>query len=104
MFALLANELCVTKGLCTPASEPAKDATSFAIHSSTHGVYTAEQVVQYRNCSNDFQTQFRSAWDGNPWSGKGVKGYSPIGGNGKIEAFRVCWEPLKIQYPSSTSS
>ena len=108
MFDLLSSflssdaEACITEGHCTPVQEPTKDIMSFAIHTSKNGVYTADQVLQYRQCSNDFATQFKSTWDGNPWSGHGVKGYSPIGGNDKVEAFRICWEPLITQYPGTT--
>uniref|UniRef100_A0A7S0MMG2 Uncharacterized protein n=1 Tax=Cryptomonas curvata TaxID=233186 RepID=A0A7S0MMG2_9CRYP len=109
MFALVStllaqgSNLCVTDGICTAPPDEARDVLSFAVHTSVNGVYTAEQVIQYRNCSNDHTTKFASKWDGNPWSGKGVKGFSPVGGNSKIESFRICWEPLNLQYPTSTS-
>ena len=106
MFALLADfwgkDLCVMEGMCTPAPEQVRDITSFAVHTSTHGVYSAEQVLEYRKCSNDYTSKFKSTWDGNPWSGHGIKGYSPVDGTSKIEAFRICWEPLNIQYPTAS--
>ena len=100
MFALLAQsvDLCVTKGNCAPTPKLSKDTTSFSAHSSTHGVYTADQIKTFRDCSNDYQSQFVPKYDENKQK---ILGYVPVDGKGKMEKFRNCWEPLNLAYPAS---
>ena len=103
LISLAANggDTCALYGHCSSASKDSskpKDPLSFSAHSSTQGIYTAEQVAMYRKCSTDYSSQFKIAWDG-PFPGYGNKGYAPVDGVAKIESFRVCWEPLQLDYP-----
>jgi hypothetical protein len=106
MFELLAQaqggDPCALNGVCTNAksSSSTKTPLSYSQHSSTKGVYTAEQVQMYRKCSTDYTSKFEIAWDG-PFPGYGNKGYSPVDGNKAIESFRNCWEPLNLSYPTN---
>ena len=100
---LLAGDPCALYGQCSSSSKSKtspKDATSFSKHTSTNGIYTAEQVAMYRKCSTDYTSQFKIAWDGF-LPGYGNQGYAPVDGTAAIESFRVCWEPLNLQYPTN---
>jgi hypothetical protein len=93
----LALDLCAMKGKCNPpAGSPPKDPTSSSPHTSTHGLYTAGQVKAFRQCSNDFSSQFVPQYDGN----KQFLGYKPVAGKATMETFRSCWEPLHLDYPA----
>ena len=102
MFALISlaaagTDQCVLKGQCAPTSKPTKDITSFSSHTSTKGLYTADQVKAYRNCSNDYTSEFVAKFSGT----KKFLGYQPSIGSGEVEKFRMCWEPLNLTYPPS---
>jgi hypothetical protein len=89
-------DVCAMNGTCSPSgsSLPTGNPVSQAAHSSPNGVYTAEQVTRYRQCSNDYSTKFLPKWDGAKWNPKAWEGYAPVGGNAKMESFRICWEPI----------
>jgi hypothetical protein len=100
MFELLSRaalDTCAMKGTCNPAAPPPqKDITSSSPHTSAHGLYTAAQVKAFRECSNDFSSQFTPQYSGT----KQFLGYKPVDGKATIETFRSCWEPMHLDYPA----
>mmetsp|Transcript_9901 Transcript_9901/g.21158 ORF Transcript_9901/g.21158 Transcript_9901/m.21158 type:complete len:99 (+) Transcript_9901:27-323(+) len=98
MFQLL-FDACVLNGNCSNARTPASasDPVSSAAHTSTNGIYTADQITRYRQCSTDYNSKFIPKWDGAPTNSSVFLGFAPKSGSDKMESFRSCWESINVK-------
>jgi hypothetical protein len=90
-------DLCATIGQCSANPPAGRDPAKSAQHFSSDGLYTADQVRRFRNCSNNYTLKFDPIIKFDPSTTKdALKGYKPQGGNELIESFRMCWDEIKL--------
>ena len=95
--APLIPDICATIGQCSTKTPTLRDPLTKAWHKSDNGLYSADQVKKFRNCSNNYTLKFDPIIKFDPKITKEViAGYKPQGGNAIMESFRMCWDEIQL--------